>query len=398
MINSPTVFPWSSIAKVKIGPSGGGRGTAFLVAPCTLLTNGHVAWNRPDNDCRTLPGVYPGSYYSETLGRTVDPFGEGTVYSCATNTKYHDTGKWKYDYAAIFLWDDFEDAGLNTYMPLKFNYNPSYINLSGYPSEDLPSSRTGATREQWFGHGDKKSKTTRKLKYEASSTGGASGSPVWVYYSSSNERYAVAINQGHTNSDNDGRGVRLVDKNKSLIRGWMDFECPGDIQGHGFTERRRIDFDDLLVTRTDLTGQPIKIFDPGHFNLVPAPLGARFRPATSEVMQYIEGTLYHWEEVALEDEAEGTDLEGEILGRATPPRRFLRMVSPERRLLDPEEAAVLLSASQLWMRPVEQNLSLDGDQALPRFVPQAPSSFGPDVQDPDSIDEGLMGGRDNPPL
>ncbi|HMG54067.1 MAG TPA: trypsin-like serine protease, partial [Kofleriaceae bacterium] len=105
------------MAKVKLGPDGRGRGTGFLIAPCTLLTNGHVVWNGKNDDWRVVASVHPASYYDESSGDVVDPYGSRVPSGQATNTSWTATLDPDYDYGAIFISSSFESLGLNTYMP-----------------------------------------------------------------------------------------------------------------------------------------------------------------------------------------------------------------------------------------------------------------------------------------
>lgn len=49
----------------------------------------------------------------------------------------------------MFIGSSFEAAGLSTYIPLVFDYRPTYVNSAGYPNTNLPSSAAGAKHEQW---------------------------------------------------------------------------------------------------------------------------------------------------------------------------------------------------------------------------------------------------------
>src|SRR5580765_4959939 len=74
----PTSYPWYTCTKVKIGSSGNGRGSGILVSKCMIMTCGHVVYDRSAGDFRTIYSVDPGSYYSETDGKSVDPFDSRT--------------------------------------------------------------------------------------------------------------------------------------------------------------------------------------------------------------------------------------------------------------------------------------------------------------------------------
>ena len=377
VISNPTSYPWYTICKVKIGPAGGGRGSGVLVAPCTILTNGHVVYNRSLDHFRAVESVHPGSYYDEGLAKSVDPYGNKPDYIRATNTKYVDTGNAKYDYGAIITSTSFEDMGLNTYMPVCFEYSASYVNVAGYPTKSLPSNRVGATKEMWWGHGDVKSNLARLVKYEATSTGGASGGGVWVYNGNDGSRKLVAVNQGHTNSDKDGRGVRFVDQNEDVIRDWMAEDCS---QGAAFDGQMPLR--DLILLRKTLRGKPFEVYPKNHFGLVKAPRRLFDYEPTMKVMQWIEGEFYVWEEYHLD--AMGS-IEGKSDGAKHGPR-VIRLLEPQDAVMKPEHAAIFLSASMLWMSPEVASEPVIYDEPEPEFTLLAPDAFDEeDEQIPEDI-------------
>lgn len=370
VVESPTSHPWNTVVKVRIGPEGGGRGSGGLIAGCTILTNGHVVWNGQTGTWREIYSVHPGSYYSESLGRSVDPYGSKVDSGLATNTRWIDTLDSKYDYGAIFVSRSFAEMGINTYMPVAFEENPGYINMSGYPSEDLPVTRTGAAQEQWRAFGDVGVYETRNMYYEATSTGGASGSPVWVFYSSTGERYIVGVNRGH-NSTWDGIGVRLVNENQTLIQEWMARSCPNS-SSLAAGEPSRLSFSSLLRERRTLRGDSVPLSPPGHFRVVDPPGNPGGHGPAREVMQIIEGEFYRWQEFhAPGARAEG-DVEGSPARRGLPPTRFIRLLAPEERWLSADEAAVVLSASLLWMRPATPVNPVIDDSGVLSVTPVRP--------------------------
>jgi V8-like Glu-specific endopeptidase len=350
VITDPIWFPWYTFVKVQIGTSG--RGSGVLVAPCTILTNGHVVYNRSISDWETIASVHPGSYYDQSSGHAVDPFGSRTNLGLATNTGWADTGQQKYDYAAIFVDSSFESLGLDTYIPIAFESKPDYINVAGYPSEDLPSTQAGAASEQWWGYGDVKAWYPRMVHYEASSSGGQSGGPVWVYYASSGDRYLVGVNKGHTNSDLDGKGVRFVTQNEDLIGSWMAETCSSGLTA----SRAAVSFRTLLAKRKTMAGRQIAMMTPASLRLIDAPAGQRSPVLLRRVIQWIEGERYKLEEYARGSGSETAGREGaksSLPAGSAPQERFIRLLQPENRFLTAQEAAVLLSASRLWLTPAK---------------------------------------------
>ncbi|MCP3137819.1 trypsin-like serine peptidase [Pyxidicoccus xibeiensis] len=374
IVESPIVFPWHTIVKVKIGPVGGGRGSGGLIAGCTVLTNGHVVWNGQTGTWREIASVHPGSYYSEVQGASVDPFGSRSDSGLATNTRWVATLDSKYDYGAIFVSSSFGSMGINTYIPVAFEEEPGFINLSGYPSEDLPLAGVGMAQEQWRGFGDVGLYESRKMYYDATSTGGASGSPVWVYYSSTNERYIVGVNRGHS-STWDGIGTRMVSENQQVVEAWMNRACIVGVGAPGAGQLQpQLSLSALLLNRKTLRGVPIPLHPPAYFRLVNPPSNRNDLLPKREVLQVIEGKYYRWQEFHAPGESVHGSQEGAPDSQPAP-TRFIRLVAPESRWLTAEEASVVLSASLLWMKaaqPTNPVLDFTASSPVQAVLPPAP--------------------------
>ncbi|HEY0989139.1 MAG TPA: trypsin-like peptidase domain-containing protein [Kofleriaceae bacterium] len=366
-IENPARFPFNTVAKVKLGPDGNGRGTAFLVAPCTLLTNGHVVWNGTTDDWRVIASVHPASYYDESAGAARDPYLSRVPSGQATNTSWTATLDPDYDYGAIFIASSFESLGLDTYMPVVFDEEPGFINMSGYPSEDLPDSTAGAGQEQWRGFGDVELYETRRMYYDATSSGGASGSPVWVYYTSG-ERYVVSVNRGHS-ATYEGIGTRFVAANENLVESWIGHTCSSLAASRAAN---------LFADGTTLRGARIERLPADQLNVMEPVLTDRL-VRTRTVVQYIEGQLYRWDEYSPR---------GEAARRVGPdsfaaPRRALHLTRPEARWLSADEAALLLSASTLWMKSAAPVAPAIDANARVDFAVAPPTPTGRKAQGPE---------------
>ena len=341
LVRNPARTPFNTVAKVDLGTSNQFRGSAVLVAPCTLLTNGHVVYNRNEGRFSFVNRVHPASYYDESLSppQSVDPYGSDVPITLATNTRYVDTGEQQYDYGAIFISSGF--AGITTYMPVVFEESPGFINMAGYPTKDLPSDGPGAKQEQWRGFGDVNRYDDRVMYYEATSTGGASGGPVWSF-DGSGQRRLVGVNRAHS-AQYDGIGVRMVQQNQNLVTSWIAQPCSS-------ARLRRVDFPSLMRERRSLSGEAIVVREPETFGLVRPPRSLEGLTPARTVTQWIEGEFYRWEEFhPARPRGDGRAAEGDqAQGRPQP--RFIRLVEPERRVLTRREAAVLLSASMLWLQ------------------------------------------------
>jgi V8-like Glu-specific endopeptidase len=352
VVEHPTHHPWSTAVRVRIALEDGvqfGRGSGILVAPCTILTNGHVVYDVSGGKFRDIDRARPGSYYDNGAGSTVDPFGHRVPVMLATNTKYAGGKGAAYDYGAIFVGSSFEAAGITTYVPLSFGYRPTYVNSAGYPNEDLPSSAAGSGSEMWHAFGAVKRIHSRLLYTNATSTGGASGAGVWVYRSGKGERRVVAVNRGHSGKY-EGIHVRLVEGNEDVIRSWLREKCPDG------SSAARMSFGALLAGRKTLRGEAISLIPAADLGLAPPPPVPTGAPV-ERVSQVIENTLYQWEEYSVGPQRAEGDREGSGPGATVKggpaSGRYLRLLEPQRRMLSTQEAQVLLSASALWQRGVQ---------------------------------------------
>jgi V8-like Glu-specific endopeptidase len=328
-----TLYPFHTISYLNLRFSGGGwsRCSGAIVSRYMVLTAGHCVWSRDS-----------GRYYDEFLVKPARngsslPYGEWSTTRGRTNSSYTSAGsadRFLYDYGAMFT---FTQLPFTTTMPVQFNYSATIgngLNMSGYPATDPGGN---STTQQWRGFGDIWFSTSRNVWYLVRSVGGASGSPVWRYDSSSGARNIVAVNVSHT-SDCDGMGTRMVSNNRTLIESWMAW-TPTDSN----TGNRGLPTN---VSREQLG-------TPEEFNVVTVPgVVSTWLEPTRGVAQIIESTLYSWNEYEVADQN----------GRL---RRGLKLLLPFERFLDAGEAALLLSASRLWETmapPMEEQVDrLRGD-------------------------------------
>ncbi len=138
------------------------------------------------------------------------------------------------DYGAAHFQNSF--SGINTFMPLEFNLNPLYINMAGYPIQVMGESNSQA---MWHSFGQVLGIYENILVYDAFSSPGSSGSPVWVYSSVTGLSRVVAINA--FGSAIGYGGPRLTSYDKALIEDWMLWEPDKytltiEIEGQGTTE------------------------------------------------------------------------------------------------------------------------------------------------------------------
>jgi V8-like Glu-specific endopeptidase len=224
-VTSTESYPWNTVGYISTSyPSGRAyRGSGAIVTPYMVLTAGHVVYDwGTEGGYASAMYFSPGQRQMSPGGAVTRPYGEATASSWQTNTSYIDALKtnpavqFNYDYAAVFFNTSFTGAGLSTYMPVVFNLAPDYINLAGYP----PSVQ-GETNSQgmWHSDGDVTGVTDRIIYYNADTTGGNSGGPVWQYISGLRRIVAVHVVSSPG-------GCRLVSQNQAVIEAWMAWAPP----------------------------------------------------------------------------------------------------------------------------------------------------------------------------
>lgn len=390
IVNSPTAYPWYTATKVKIGPDAGGRGSAIVISDCSLLTAGHVVYSAENGAWRTIPEVQPGHYYDNATNQGVDPYGSRVPTGLGTNTSWTANLGSDYDYGAIFIGTSFRANGITTHIPLSFDDQPGLINSAGYPSEGLPSAAAGATQEQWHAFGDTALFTTRRMGYEATSTGGASGAGVWVYYGSTGERYLVGVNTAH-NNNYDGLGTRLVSQNEGVIEGWQQRPCPG-------AALPALSWANLKLNGIALNGTPVVKLGVDVLHLVARPALGNFAPSRT-VTQIIEGTFYKWQEFHPQGPGAGDDLEDPAHNNpgagGRPPARFIKLIAPQTAFLSTADAQTLLSASLLWQRaPVARpGVTVSVEPAVVRTVTQGNVPQDSSVANQNRLDTAVTFGK-----
>lgn len=323
----PTILdaPWNKVCYMTMG---GFRGSGHLVAPYTVLTAAHCVYDLGSGyKSPASIQVHPAQYFSG--GSTVRPWGSRTAVRVRTNSLYASSSSstaYLYDYGAAFL--DSAFGGLTVFMPLKFAYSPGSVNMSGYPG----TSPSGSTTYQQFWESDSVDAVgDRWLLSNVRSVGGASGCPIWSVVGGT--RHQIAINRGHT-TDCNSVGVRLIAANCDLIKTWLEWTPSSGLRAAGGLPQ-------LGDPKDLLTVEQLRLLRPTA-DLLPKLTQAR------RVLQYIDGTVYDWDEF-------------EMPRRQGEPLLAIQLRSPFPKLLDLEEAQVLLSASQRYRR----ELPLAAPEVLP---------------------------------
>jgi glutamyl endopeptidase len=229
MIPDTSTTPWRCICHLEITYDSGqvGFGSGWFAGECTVITAGHCLYTRGMPSRRaTQIRIIPGR------NSTLAPYG----YVFARKFDWHP--RWQsetddikaapYDYGAIFLDFNVNGAqfgerigyfGLRSYdEDEKKLLDMAIVNNAGYPHEAGKPYGT-----QWFNAGrvhvqDGVINDERFLEYMVDTTGGESGSPVFLFDSTNNQRYVVAI---HTTGNFINRGVRVTAEVYDKILEWV---------------------------------------------------------------------------------------------------------------------------------------------------------------------------------
>lgn len=271
-------------------------GTGFLVSPFCGLTNGHCLFDRDTGRYIAAEQTFmPGACLNDGVRRS--EFGRQVIAGKQTNAKYADpdyTPSQGVDYGCFWIACPFEE--ITTFMPLCFGYESTWAHMAGYPTNSIPD--PSKVWSQWIAFGDVNQHHDRWVEYDARSTGGASGSPVWNWRADDALVEVFAINSAHFEDDQcGGIGPRLVWQNENLIRTWMQWRpsLEDQIEG-GCADPVVMPFPGLLEffeLNEDLAidSRAIRIENP----VAPPPTGPSRR-----YMQIIENGYYEWLEYDLQ--------------------------------------------------------------------------------------------------
>jgi len=203
------------------------RGTGFLISPYTILTNAHNLYTT------ALGGWHKGALFSPGQYETIwpekrQPFSTREPAKAEVNQtflryeNYNDRENLiRYDYGALFFNQPFE--GITTFMPLQFNQVPTSVSVVGYPG----IVRGLASQGQWLAPGTVLSQNENCLFYDALTSGGSSGSPVFTYDPTSGSYRVVAIHSFAYENKLVSGGPHLNNLNLEQIEGWLRWTPDG---------------------------------------------------------------------------------------------------------------------------------------------------------------------------
>lgn len=227
MVPDTTVIPWRCICHLEITYDSGqvGFGTGWFAGERAVITAAHCLLTR-DNPRRKADRirVIPGR------NGTIAPYGYVVSKLFEWNPKWEsasdDTAAAAYDYGVIYIDKDVKDApfgerigyfGLRSYDADEAELlRMAIVNNAGYPHD--AAKPYGSL---WFNagrvHRDDGTSDERFLEYMVDTTGGESGGPVFLFDSTSQQRYVVAI---HTTGNFINRGVRITEEVYETIVAW----------------------------------------------------------------------------------------------------------------------------------------------------------------------------------
>ena len=181
---NPREYPYTAICSLKIRSSSGKyyMGTGFFISSRILLTAGHCVYIHDDNGWPDSIEVIPGRDKSEK------PFGSVIANEFMSFDEWIEDRDRNYDMGVIILPEDcpFGEKvgwfGCKTFLDEK-EYKGKIFNISGYPGE-----RGGREQLKMSGEGECQGPL---LKYDIDTTGGQSGSPVWIV--KDNKYYVIGV-------------------------------------------------------------------------------------------------------------------------------------------------------------------------------------------------------------
>jgi len=189
-ITPTTSYPWRTICRLLITfPSGGQYIGSGAIIGCPdgqgnhVLTAGHCVYNPDEGGWATSIQVVP------ALDDGYMPYGSAWATIIRTYTGWTQYQDHRHDWAVLTLDRDIGEytgwMGRKTADPSDPVYT-GILNTAGYPGD-----KGGNT--MWFDSDYGRTADEYNHWYYMDTYGGQSGSPVWVYYSSTGERYILAI-------------------------------------------------------------------------------------------------------------------------------------------------------------------------------------------------------------
>ncbi len=214
-------YPYNAVGFLTTNfPSEFMRGTAFLISPYSALTNAHNVYAPGFGGWFESIEFSPGQYEASSL-EPIKPYSKAGPARAEVNEKFlefEDNDEREqainHDYAAVFFDQPF--SGISTFMPLQFNYIPDQVRLLGYPGYV----RDSVTLGMWLSEGPLIKNDRYCLYYEAFTSGGSSGSPVFVYNEEAGTYRVIGVHSFASSNYFSG-GPHFNDYNREIIESWL---------------------------------------------------------------------------------------------------------------------------------------------------------------------------------
>lgn len=209
---STTIHPYNTIAYLYIRWSNGtaSRGTGFIIDRDSVATAGHVVHNKTKGWATSIT-VRPGANGADNF-----PYGAFEASNFFSTTGWTRDADSDYDYGIININGTFPSS-IGTFgygVATTSNFSGRFARILGYPADPkLDTDKPLYT--QWY-HSGTTDLLTRKVLYDADTSSGQSGAPVYI----TNENIARAIHTGSAPSSNANRGTRITQAVFDNLQDW----------------------------------------------------------------------------------------------------------------------------------------------------------------------------------
>ena len=354
------------------------EGSGVMVSPYSMLLPANMLYERGDLGIGLdlAPGEFIGSKSQYTItpaiskswnGEIIAPFGTRTPSRRAISSDFKTCSKTKAKYK--FNWGclqfDCPFEGMGSGMPIKFkslnNFNPKPVEVIGFEERNLKLRKTQRLENEIYHPGNHRW-AIRVTNADFRNVLGGSG----VSRTTSRDLIGL-ITQAQDGCTARGPRFNDVGNRMNSIKELMQYKPAEDCaneQGATWLEVLGV-----------VLGTPEMMIPMEELNITNGNEELEQTQHSSRTMQVIEHTFYEWLEYQV--------IPGP-LGEAGP--RAIKMLQPEERWLDQNEAQALLSASANWSsfnRPVENPETFSVDPTIEVASSLITGSFGDAFEGPD---------------
>jgi len=223
-------YPWRTICKIYMTAADGTNwmGSAAIIGPSHghgyhILTAGHCIYIHDHGGWISSIKVIPGFDGAQTYDYQKEPYYHAWGTYIRTYTGWTDYADHRHDWAVVTLNRCVGDStgwmGRMTASPS----NPVYtgiLNTAGYPGDKSSGLR------MYFDSDNGRTANEYNHWYYMDTYGGQSGSPVWVYYSGTGDRYILTVHAYGNDGSGSNHGTRLNSDKFDRIITWLDADTP----------------------------------------------------------------------------------------------------------------------------------------------------------------------------